>query len=60
VRKAKGLRLLIGAFLVALSMSLTGAACQSGGDQKKDEKKEDTAKKDEKKDGEQKKDEEKK
>ncbi len=38
--EAKRLRLLIGAFLVALSMSLTGAACGGGGEEKKDEKKE--------------------
>lgn len=49
--KAKRLRLLTGTFLVALSITLTGAACQGGGgDQKKDDqKKEDTAKKDDQK-----------
>jgi hypothetical protein len=63
--KAKRLRLLIGAFLLALSMTLTGVACQGGEQQKKDEKKEEKKdeeknKDEEKKDGEQKKDEEKK
>ena len=56
--KARRLRLLIGAFLLALSVTLTG--CQGGGgkEEKKDEKKDE--KKEQKKDQEQKKDEEQK